>query len=236
MKAIHGGKKKNDRLDSRMLAELMRCNLFPMAYAYPQEMRATRDLLRRRHRFVALRAECYTHIQNTFSQQAILDPLSDQVKKKTSRRNARKALCTSYLLSLLCRSEYLLALTSSLLKRCGSSANENLPSSTSIPKKVNPQSVVNTSGVQGHPSRVLTGGQQAPEEQRSPAGMQRSFCHGLPAGGCAQGGDRVRLDRRDAGREQGRPTAANPTRGGRRGGGGSPERPTFPQRSSHGWR
>ena len=59
MKAIHGGKKKNDRLDSRMLAELMRCNLFPMAYAYPQEMRATRDLLRRRHRFVALRAECY---------------------------------------------------------------------------------------------------------------------------------------------------------------------------------
>ena len=86
MKAIHGGKKKNDRLDSRMLAELMRCNLFPMAYAYPQEMRATRDLLRRRHRFVALRAECYTHIQNTFSQQAILDPLSDQVKKKTSRR------------------------------------------------------------------------------------------------------------------------------------------------------
>ncbi len=35
MKAIHGGKKKNDRLDSRMLAELMRCNLFPMAYALP---------------------------------------------------------------------------------------------------------------------------------------------------------------------------------------------------------
>ena len=41
MKAIHGGKKKNDRIDSRMLAELMRCNLFPVAYAYPQEMRAT---------------------------------------------------------------------------------------------------------------------------------------------------------------------------------------------------
>jgi len=46
---------------------------FPLAYPYPEEMRATRDLLRRRHRFVALRAEGYTHIQNTFSQQAIND-------------------------------------------------------------------------------------------------------------------------------------------------------------------
>ena len=70
MKAIHGGRKKNDRIDSRTLADLMRSNFFPLAYAYPQQMRATRDLLRRRHRFVALRGEGYTHIQNTFSQQA----------------------------------------------------------------------------------------------------------------------------------------------------------------------
>ncbi len=68
MKAIHGGKKKNDRIDSKTIADLLRCNLFPLAYPYPREMRATRDLLRRRHRFVALRAEGYTHIQNTFSQ------------------------------------------------------------------------------------------------------------------------------------------------------------------------
>jgi len=86
MKSIHGGKKKNDRIDSRMLADLMRTNFFPLAYAYPQRMRATRDLLRRRHRFVALRAEGYTHIQNTFSQQAYLDPLQAMVKSKTTRR------------------------------------------------------------------------------------------------------------------------------------------------------
>ena len=55
-------------------------------------MRATRDLLRRRHRFVALRAECYTHIQCTFAQQAILDPLRDAVKKKTTRRNLCEGL------------------------------------------------------------------------------------------------------------------------------------------------
>lgn len=87
MKAIHGGKKKNDRLDARTITDLMRSNFFPIAYAYPQHMRATRDLLRRRHRFVALRAECYTHIQNTFTQHAILDPLAEAVKKKQTRRH-----------------------------------------------------------------------------------------------------------------------------------------------------
>jgi transposase len=86
MKSIHGGKKKNDRIDSRTLADLMRTNFFPLAYAYPQRMRATRDLLRRRHRFVALRAEGYTHIQNTFAQHARLDPLQATVKSKTTRR------------------------------------------------------------------------------------------------------------------------------------------------------
>jgi transposase len=35
MKAIHGGKNKNDRMDSRRIADLLRTNFFPMAYAYP---------------------------------------------------------------------------------------------------------------------------------------------------------------------------------------------------------
>lgn len=73
MKAIHGKKKKNDRIDSRILTDLLRANLFPLAYPYPQKMRPTRDLLRRRHRYVALRGEGYTHIQNTFYQHAILE-------------------------------------------------------------------------------------------------------------------------------------------------------------------
>ena len=92
MKAIHGGKKKNDRVDSKTLADLLRGNLFPVAYPYPQEMRATRDLLRRRHRYVALRAEGYTHIQNTFSQQAILDICHQDVKKKATRRQLPERL------------------------------------------------------------------------------------------------------------------------------------------------
>lgn len=86
LKAIHGAKKKNDHIDSKVITDLLRGNLFPLAYPYPQQMRATRDLLRRRHRYVALRAEAYTHIQNTFSQHAVLELAATEVKKKATRR------------------------------------------------------------------------------------------------------------------------------------------------------
>jgi transposase len=49
-------------------------------------MRATRDLLRRRHRLVRLRAEAYTHIQLIFHQYGILDIESGIVQSKTKRR------------------------------------------------------------------------------------------------------------------------------------------------------
>jgi hypothetical protein len=48
MKAVHGGKNKNDSLDSKHITDLLRSNLFPLAYTYPEGMRAVRDLLRRR--------------------------------------------------------------------------------------------------------------------------------------------------------------------------------------------
>jgi transposase len=68
MKAIHGAKVKNDRVDSQKIAALLRGGTFPMAYVYPKEMRATRDLLRRRTYLVRQRANLLAHIQNTNSQ------------------------------------------------------------------------------------------------------------------------------------------------------------------------
>jgi transposase len=65
MKAIHGGKAKNDKIDSQKIAVLLRGGSFPVAYVYPPEMRATRDLLRRRNHLVHKRAELLAHIQNT---------------------------------------------------------------------------------------------------------------------------------------------------------------------------
>ena len=44
MRAIHGGKAKNDKIDSLKIATLMRGGTFPVAYTYPQAMRGTRDL------------------------------------------------------------------------------------------------------------------------------------------------------------------------------------------------
>jgi len=75
MKAIHGGKAKNDKIDSRKIAVLLRGGMIPMAYTYPAKMRATRDLLRRRNHLMRKRAELYAHIQNTRSQYNLSDPL-----------------------------------------------------------------------------------------------------------------------------------------------------------------
>jgi len=68
MKAIHGGKAKNDKIDAHKIAVLVRGGMLPMAYVYPRAMRAPRDLLRRRCHFTRKRAELLTHIQNTASQ------------------------------------------------------------------------------------------------------------------------------------------------------------------------
>lgn len=68
MKAIHGGKTKNDKIDAHKIAVLLRGGMLPLAYVYPPEMRATRDLLRRRCHFMRKRAELLAHIQNTNSQ------------------------------------------------------------------------------------------------------------------------------------------------------------------------
>lgn len=68
MKAIHGGKTKNDRIDSEKIARLLRGGMFPQAYVYPHEMRATRDLLRRRTHLVRLRTDALAHVENSVSQ------------------------------------------------------------------------------------------------------------------------------------------------------------------------
>jgi transposase len=68
MKAIHGAKAKNDKIDAAKLAALLRGGLFPLAYVYPRAKRQTRDLLRRRSFFVRQRAQLLAHIVNTNSQ------------------------------------------------------------------------------------------------------------------------------------------------------------------------
>jgi transposase len=84
MKAIHGGKAKNDKIDAQNIAVLLRGGMLPQAYVYPAEMRATRDLLRRRMHFMRKRAELLTHVQNTNSQYN-LPEIGRKIAYKTNR-------------------------------------------------------------------------------------------------------------------------------------------------------
>ena len=49
MKAMGAAKNKNDRLDARKIADLVRCNLLPACYVAPAEMRDLRRMLRYRN-------------------------------------------------------------------------------------------------------------------------------------------------------------------------------------------
>ena len=68
MKAIHGGKAKDDDIDAEKIGRLLRGGNIPIAYVYPKGMRETRDLLRRRNYLVHKRAELIAHIQITNAQ------------------------------------------------------------------------------------------------------------------------------------------------------------------------
>jgi transposase len=87
MRAIHGAKAKNDRVDSRKIAVLLRGGMMPQAYVYPSKMRATRDLMRRRLHFVNHRAQLLSHIQMTHHQYNCQSP-----GKRITYRSNREGL------------------------------------------------------------------------------------------------------------------------------------------------
>jgi transposase len=116
MKAIHGSKTKNDRIDSHKIAVLLRGGMIPMAYVYPPEMRSTRDLLRRRMHFMYKRSELLSHIQNTRSQYNL-----PEFDKCISRKRNRAGI-TDHFKDLSVRKSIELNLT--LLKQYDSLLND----------------------------------------------------------------------------------------------------------------
>ena len=92
MKAINGGKVKNDRVDSEKITVLLRGGMLPQAYVYPTYMRATRDLLRRRMYLVHQRSELLAHVQNTNSQYNL-----PEFAKKLDRKNNRTDVAERFL-------------------------------------------------------------------------------------------------------------------------------------------
>jgi transposase len=63
LKHIHGGKNKNDKIDSEKLAHLLRTNLIPPSHVYPKERRPMRGLLRQRMSYVWERSTLLGHLQ-----------------------------------------------------------------------------------------------------------------------------------------------------------------------------
>jgi len=84
IKAIHGAKTKNDKIDSRKIAQLLRAGVLPQAYAYPAQMRSTRDLLRRREYFMHQHSELLAHIENTNTQYN-LQPFAKSIVHRSNR-------------------------------------------------------------------------------------------------------------------------------------------------------
>jgi transposase len=78
MKAIHGGKAKNDTIDSQKMAVLLRGGMLPQAYVYPAEMRATRDRLRRRVHLTRKSAELLPEIGKKIAYKANRDGVAER--------------------------------------------------------------------------------------------------------------------------------------------------------------
>ncbi|NOZ72775.1 MAG: IS110 family transposase [Chloroflexi bacterium] len=91
MKAIHGGKAGNDRIDARKIAGLLKGGMFPTAYVYPAQWRSTRDLLRRRMHLVQKRAELIRHVINTNHQYCMPD-----FEKRVSYQGNREGIAERF--------------------------------------------------------------------------------------------------------------------------------------------
>jgi len=83
MQAIPGGTATNDTSDAQTIAVLLRGGRLPQASVSPAEMRATRDLLRRRLPLTRTRAALLAHLQHTNRQ----DNLPEMGKKIASKAN-----------------------------------------------------------------------------------------------------------------------------------------------------
>ncbi|MFC1499073.1 IS110 family transposase [Verrucomicrobiota bacterium] len=84
LRLIHGGKNKNDRLDSEKIAHLLRSNMIPPSYVYPAAKRPARDLLRKRMSFVWRRATLLSQLTNS------IHVIGKQPVKKTQHKVRNK--------------------------------------------------------------------------------------------------------------------------------------------------
>ena len=79
VRAIASARIKNDRIDSEVLAHLLRANLIPAAHAPSREIRALRRVLRQRMFFVQLRTMLRNRIRALLAQHSVKLPENEGI-------------------------------------------------------------------------------------------------------------------------------------------------------------
>ena len=85
VRAIASAHIKNDRIDSEVLAHLLRADLIPTAHAPSREIRALRRVLRQRMFFVQLRTMLRNRIRALLSQHSVQLPENERIYTKAGR-------------------------------------------------------------------------------------------------------------------------------------------------------
>ncbi len=85
VRAIASARIKNDRIDSEVLAHLLRANLIPAAHAPSREIRALRRVLRQRMFFVQLRTMLRNRIRALLAQHSVKLPENERIYTKQGR-------------------------------------------------------------------------------------------------------------------------------------------------------
>lgn len=99
-KAIASARLKNDKVDSKMLAELLRCDLLPLSYIPPREVRDLRELLRLRSVLIRLRSMVKIRLRAILLKTGQDCPYSDILGKGAIKWMRALAVRECYLLGL----------------------------------------------------------------------------------------------------------------------------------------
>ena len=83
MKAIHGGKAKNDRIDAEKIAKLLRGGIFPQAYVYPRRCGPPATSCGALY-LVRQRSELLSHVQTVINQYNLPDLEDDHFRATAS--------------------------------------------------------------------------------------------------------------------------------------------------------
>lgn len=81
-KAIASARIKNDKVDSKVLADLLRTNLLPTAYIQPREIRDLKEIVRQRINYVELRTRIKNKIHSVLFKTNIKHEFSNLYGKK----------------------------------------------------------------------------------------------------------------------------------------------------------